>query len=895
MPSFLRILKSRYLVSTKNLSAVLSVQIVAMMEADSSELLKVGEGERCGRVAFTNAQIAGTFSRTPKWRLNSYMDQGQGTKDDLLAAAQAYHELGVPVIPFKLTLKESGEYDKKPLVQWAKWETEPQTDAEFDALSWSDANALGVILGTLTKGGLYLAVVDYDVKGNLSEDAKAKGLELLKELPTTQTQRTVNKGLHQVYWTRTKPKTDGTFHENACLELLGANKCCLMVPSMGYKNVNDNPPTEVESISDVFYGVLRKHGFKLSEETETQNQIDVYSFQLDKLVDLSKLNKTGTDEYQGPHPFHDSTTEKNFHVNVRTNQWYCFRHSSGGGALQYLAMKEGIIECEQAKKGALRGGKFKKVLQVAASQGLIDEKLLTQSEINPIILAKDIKEDYVFIVDKDSGVLYYYEKEGIYSDKTEQLLKREIVRRLDENTKAHYYVEIENFILHSAPLVEMNSYPELIAVSNGVLNVLTRELNPFNPDYYLTQKLGVKYEADAQCPAVPKFLIEILPEEKQRQTVQEYVGYVLYRKITYHVCLLLVGLGRNGKSVLLELVTALVGKDNVSSQTIQSLCYNRFSLAELHNKLVNVSADLPSKELTNTGNFKMIVGGDRLPGEHKHKDPFYFDNYAKLMFSCNRIPPTPSTEACLAFYSRFKILEFKNTFTGKKADKHLIDKLTTPDELSGFLNYVLEGLKRLEERQDFTETMTQEETEKAYIKLSNSAQAFIMEKVTVTDEHSDYVFDDVLYRDFITYCHTEKLQTLPKAAFTKAMQEFCPGAEHTRINVEQESQRKGKYSYSKAPAWRFIKTGQFGQFRQPSGKYQAQCEKCLISYAEKIVSEPCLKCLNCLKPEERIVCGHCHKWHTGACNFPGDPNCVAPLNTFAKTCPDYEEQEASEA
>jgi putative DNA primase/helicase len=335
-------------------------------------------------------------------------------------------------------------------------------------------------------------------------------------------------------------------------------------------------------------------------------------------------------------------------------------------------MKEGVILCEQAKKGALRGGKFKQVLQLAVSQGFIDEKVLTQSEINPIILAKDIKLDYAFIVDKESGILYYYnDKEGIYIDKTEQLMKREIVKRLDENTKARYYVEIENFIMHSAPIVEMNSYPELIAVENGVLNVLTRELKPFSPDYYLTQKLGVKYEPNAQCPEILKFLSEVLPEEKHRQIIQEYTGYALYRKITHHVCLLFVGVGRNGKSVLLELITNLLGKDNVANQTIQSLCYNRFSLAELHHKLANISADLPSKELVGTGIFKMTVGGDRLPGEHKHKDPFCFYNYAKLMFSCNRIPPIPSTEACLAFYSRFKIVEFKNIFTGKKSRQTL--------------------------------------------------------------------------------------------------------------------------------------------------------------------------------------------------------------------------------
>ena len=55
-------------------------------------------------------------------------------KEQLLAAAHAYHELGIPVIPFKLTKKENGEFDKKPyILSWVKWETEAQTDQEFRA------------------------------------------------------------------------------------------------------------------------------------------------------------------------------------------------------------------------------------------------------------------------------------------------------------------------------------------------------------------------------------------------------------------------------------------------------------------------------------------------------------------------------------------------------------------------------------------------------------------------------------------------------------------------------------------------------------------------------------------------------------------------------------------
>jgi len=812
---------------------------------------------------------------------------------DLKAAAEAYHKLGVPVVPFKVTEKADGEFEKRNLCAWGKWMQEPQTDAELNGLDWSGANAFAVILGTQAKNGLYLSVIDYDTKGTaLTEEAKAKGKEILSEFPITRTDQTINKGIHQVYWSRVKPKTDGTFHDTAALELLGEKKLCLMPPSLGYTSINDNNPTEIESLEETFYSILKKHSLGHTEETEVEQQLDAYSFSLGKLIDLSQMNKIGMNEYQGSHPVHDSTTEKNFCVNTKTNTWHCFRHNSGGGALQYLAMKEGLIKCEQAKKGALRGQKFRQVLTIAASQGLVDQKVLDQSEINPIILAKDIKEDYDFIVDKESGTLYYYNQaEGIYSDKTEQLIKREIVRRLDENTKARYYPEIENFITNSAPLVEMNTQPELLAVENGVLNVLTRQLGPFSPDHYLTQKLKVKYDPEAKCPAIQKFLGEIL-EEKQRQIAQEFIGYALYRKITYHVCLLLQGPGRNGKSTLLELITALLGKDNVSSQTIQSLCYNRFALAELHHKLANISADLPSRELSNTGTFKMIVGGDRLPGEHKHKDPFNFDNCAKLMFSCNTIPPIASTEACLAFYSRFKILEFKQTFIGKKADKHLIEKLTTPEELSGYLNYALEGLKRLEERQDFTEDRDLEETEKAYVKLSNSCQAFIEEKVIVTDDHNDHVYADTLYRDYITYCHNEKLPTQPKAAFTKAMQQHCNGAEHMRIRLEED---KGKTK--PVPAWRYVKTVSSVQPVQPfsnncwpSKKLSKKYEN--IGKFEEAYTDDTEQASRGPSDVGGSTCSECLNFQCPSCVHP-NPRMIFPTATHPSTCRSFARKTAS--
>ncbi len=195
------------------------------------------------------------------------MQERQPSEIELKAAAGGYHASGLSVVPFKLT-KKGYEYEKTNLSNWKKWETELQTDEEFVALNWIEANAFGLVLGTQARNGFYLSVIDYDCKGDsVSQEVKDKGREMLKEFPITCTEQTVNNGIHLVYWSRTKPKTIGTFHDTASLELLGEKKLCLMAPSLGYNKLNDNSPTEKESIEQTFNSVMKKHGL-LKEQVQ---------------------------------------------------------------------------------------------------------------------------------------------------------------------------------------------------------------------------------------------------------------------------------------------------------------------------------------------------------------------------------------------------------------------------------------------------------------------------------------------------------------------------------------------------------------------------------------------------------------------------------------------------
>ena len=74
-------------------------------------------------------------------------------------------------------------------------------------------------------------------------------------------------------------------------------------------------------------------------------------------------------EIFGSHPLHGSETGKNFHINIDKNVWYCHRCHSGGGPFEWIAVKCGIIECNQAGQRCLTGEKYKKVRAIAIELG----------------------------------------------------------------------------------------------------------------------------------------------------------------------------------------------------------------------------------------------------------------------------------------------------------------------------------------------------------------------------------------------------------------------------------------------------------------------------------------------------------------------------------------------
>ena len=310
----------------------------------------------------------------------------------------------------------------------------------------------------------------------------------------------------------------------------------------------------------------------------------------------------------------------------------------------------------------------------------------------PASAAEELMHEYSFKTMRDNKAVYIYIPEsGIYQEGAESIIEEETQSIFGEDTSNYNVREVIGIIKRSTGIDRdaFDSDNGTLCTANGILDIENRELKPFSPGSFYLSQLPVDYRPDADCPNFKKFLSEIVDPQYQKLLI-EFLGYLLISRYIYKHYFILVGKGDNGKSVFLNTINHLLGKWNVANYSIQVLAEDKNAVAELYGKKANIYADLPKETLRHPSTIKMLTGDDRISARRLYQQYFSFWNKAKLIFSCNEIPLT--LEADDAFYQRGIIIPFEKVFTrGVNMDEHLLEKITTPGELSGILNLALDG------------------------------------------------------------------------------------------------------------------------------------------------------------------------------------------------------------
>lgn len=388
----------------------------------------------------------------------------------------------------------------------------------------------------------------------------------------------------------------------------------------------------------------------------------------------------------------------------------------------------------------------------------------------PKLLADEIMSEYRFVTMMDNQEIYVY-LDGYYQPLGEVIIKKECKNRLQYEYRKNRATEVIDYIKASTYTKRREEPPNLIPLENGVLDLDSNppELKSYSPDLMFFNKIPVKYDLDADCPNIKKFHEEITGNSEDVMVLEEVLGFCLYRDYFIAKALMLVGEGSNAKSTWLSLAKTFLGPRNVCGRSLQDLEEHRFAKADLHSRVANIYADLPDKALFRTGMFKMLTGRDLIAAEKKFRDTFHFVNYAKLMFSANKVPE--AYDDTTAFFRRWIIMVFPNKFVGEDADPHILEKLTTNEELSGLLNLALAGLGRLLKNGVFSHSKTTEEIKEDYTRKSSPIAAFVMDCLE-TDSDA-FIVKKELYNVFTKYCRQLSLPTVTQDTFFKNLSQHA--------------------------------------------------------------------------------------------------------------------------
>lgn len=347
----------------------------------------------------------------------------------------------------------------------------------------------------------------------------------------------------------------------------------------------------------------------------------------------------------------------------------------------------------------------------------------------------------------------------------EDLLKQFLATAILEEPKKE-----ENTVLMNAD----NGTVEFSFSQNGV----HIELREHRKEDFSTNILPFKYNEKAKAPIWSKFLNTVLHDTTKQQVLAEFIGYLFIssKVLKLEKVLMLYGSGANGKSVVYEVLNALLGKENVTNFSLENLTDSTgYYRAGIENKLLNYASEIGTR--LDSTIFKQLASGERITARLPYGNPIIIEEYAKLIFNSNNLPQ--SNEHTEGFYRRFLILHFDQIIAEENQDKELSKKIIE-NELSGVLNWVIIGLKRLLEQKRFTHSEAVEQILNKYKIQSDTVRLFLQEEGYTTSENKVISLQE-LYINYKSFCLIDGYRFVTKINFSNQLKNI--GIQTVRRNT----------------------------------------------------------------------------------------------------------------
>ena len=364
------------------------------------------------------------------------------------------------------------------------------------------------------------------------------------------------------------------------------------------------------------------------------------------------------------------------------------------------------------------------------------------------------------------GKHYAYES-GVYRLIYPEEIDQQTIGLIGEETQSSHLDAVRKFLGSVCFVRPETVNPRgILNLKNGLLNLESESLDDHSPDVLSTVQAETAFDPAATCPLWLQTVEEILPDPESRHLLAQVFGYCMTPDNSFQKGFILYGEGSNGKSVITDILEALVGRENCAALHLSDF-KERFRLAELQNRLVNFSTEVEAKGLVNDAKLKGIITGDPITAERKNQAPFVFRPFVKLIVSCNNLPR--STDKSHGYFRRWTILPFTVTFPPEKWDRQRARRIIET-ELSGVLNWAIGGYKSLKDAGHFAEPSASKEALQEYKRQTDPVIDFVEEciKIFPNDEKGRPLKE--LYAAFQTWAKDNGYKGSGRKTFSAAIQ-----------------------------------------------------------------------------------------------------------------------------
>lgn len=309
--------------------------------------------------------------------------------------------------------------------------------------------------------------------------------------------------------------------------------------------------------------------------------------------------------------------------------------------------------------------------------------------------------------------------------------------------------------------------PFLLNTANGTLDLRTGELRPHDPGDLLTKVTAAAYNPQAHGSNFEGFLARVQPEAAMRDFLARLLGHALEGRVVAHILPIMWGAGANGKSTLVDVVTAALGDyaapadpDLLTARTFDA---HPTGTADLFGLRLAVLHEGDAGRRLAEGTVKRLTGGDPVKARRMREDFWTFTPSHTFVMLTNHKPIVGGTDE--GIWRRLRLVPWDVVIPPEERDENLGDKLAA--ELEAVLAWLVRGYQDWH-RRGLDEPQPVVEATESYRAESDALGQFI-EQRCLTGPHFTASASD-LFSAWQRWCSAEGHDPGTQTAFASSLQ-----------------------------------------------------------------------------------------------------------------------------